>query len=72
MSKHGKHKGLTKAKARLMLKEGKARGHKLTKKQKGLFGLIASGKSPTKLRKGRKRKSKNIGIMRGKEKKRYA
>ena len=45
-------KQLTKAKAKTMLREGSVRGHKLTKKQKGLFGLIASGKTP------RKRKSR--------------
>lgn len=36
---------LSAAKAKKMLHEGKARGHKLTKKQRGLFGAIASGKS---------------------------
>ena len=42
-------KKLTSDKAKKMLKEGVARGHKLTKKQKGLFGLIAGGGKPTKL-----------------------
>lgn len=44
-------KKLSKEKARTMLEEGEARGHKLTKKQKGLLALIASGKKPTRLRK---------------------
>lgn len=35
-------------KAMKMLKEGMAHGKKLTKKQKKLFGLIASGKKPKK------------------------
>ena len=38
---------LSKDKAKKMLHEGVARGHKLTKKQKGLFGLIAGGGKPT-------------------------
>ena len=37
---------ISKAKAKKMLKDGKVRGKKLTKKQKGFFGLIASGKKP--------------------------
>lgn len=41
-------KKLTKAKAKKMLKDDKAHGKKLTKKQKGLFGLIAGGKKPRK------------------------
>jgi len=34
-----------------MLGEEKVRGRKLTKKQRGLFGLIASGKRPKRMRK---------------------
>lgn len=41
-------------KARQMLNDNSAQGHPLTKKQRGYFGLIASGKKPTK-KKGRKR-----------------
>ena len=41
-------KKLTKHKARLMLKEGRARGKKLTAKQKRLFGFIVGGGTPTK------------------------
>ena len=37
---------LTESKAKKMLKEGVVRGKKLSKKQKGLFRLIASGKKP--------------------------
>lgn len=39
------------AKARTMLHEGQANGKPLTKAQRGLFGLIASGKRPSKTRK---------------------
>lgn len=35
---------LTKNKARKILKHGEVRGHKLTKKQRSLFGARASGK----------------------------
>jgi hypothetical protein len=38
----------TKSKAKKMLHEGTIGGKKITKKQRGLFGLIASGKKPTK------------------------
>ena len=44
---------LSKAKAKTMLREGETREHPLTEKQRGLFGLIASGKRPSK-RKGYK------------------
>lgn len=39
--------GIKKSKAKEMLRHGMVKGHKLTKKQKGLFGLIAGGKKPT-------------------------
>ena len=42
---------LTRNKVKTMLKENKAKGKKLTKAQKGLFGLIAGGKKPLKKRK---------------------
>ena len=32
-----------------MLRHGEVRGHPLSKKQKGLFGLIKSGKKPTRM-----------------------
>ncbi len=32
-----------------MLKEGVARGHSLTEKQKGLFGMITGGGKPSKI-----------------------
>jgi len=38
-----KKKGLSRAKARKMLHEGKAQGHALTKRQRGYFGAVASG-----------------------------
>jgi len=41
---------LSRSKAKTMLREGEARGHPLTEKQKGLFGLIASGRRPTRTR----------------------
>lgn len=41
---------LTKAKAGEILKHGEVRGHPLTKKQRGLFGLIRGGGTPTRLK----------------------
>lgn len=41
-------KKLTSAKAKKILRDGSVRGHKLSKKQKGFFGLIAGGKRPRK------------------------
>lgn len=38
-----KHKKLTPRKAKMILEEGMARGHKLTKKQKRFFGAMTSG-----------------------------
>ena len=46
MSKHKAH-GPSKAKSKEMLKHGTVHGKPLTDKQKGLFGLIAGGKKPT-------------------------
>lgn len=40
-----KKKKITKAKARQMLHDNSAQGYPLTKKQRGLFGAIASGKA---------------------------
>ena len=37
-----------KEKAKKILRHGQVRGKPLTKKQKGLFGVIASGKKPRK------------------------
>lgn len=45
----------SKSKARKMLKEDQAQGQPLSKAQKGLFGLLASGKTPTKVRKKKRR-----------------
>ncbi len=50
-SAHGSHESLSRAKAKKILREGVARGRKLSPKQKGLFGLIAGGGTPTRLRK---------------------
>ena len=44
-----KYHGIKKSKAKEMLRHGMVRGHKLSKKQKGLFGVIAGGKKPTKV-----------------------
>jgi len=41
-------KGLSQAKAKEIMRHGEVRGRSLTKKQRGLFGLIAGGKTPTK------------------------
>ena len=38
-----KHKGITKTKAKKILKHGEVRGKKLTKPQKGFFGARAGG-----------------------------
>ena len=48
MSTH-KYHGIKKSKAKEMLKHGMVRGKKLSKKQKGLFGLISSRRKPTKV-----------------------
>ncbi len=50
----GKHKALGPKKAKKILRHGSVRGHKLTKKQKGLFGVIAGGKKPTRVKKRKK------------------
>jgi hypothetical protein len=44
---------ITKAKAKKILKEGKARGKKLTKAQKGFFGARAGG---ARKRRGKKKR----------------
>ena len=43
--------GLTQRKAKKILRHGEVGGKPLTKKQKGLMGLIAAGGRPTRLRK---------------------
>ena len=53
MSKH-----LSRSKAREILHHGTVRGHKITKKQRGLFGAVASGHSF----KNPSRSSKTVGI----------
>ena len=50
-------KKLTKAKAKKILKEGTARGKKLTAKQKRFFGLVAGG-GPIKKKSLRKKVTK--------------
>jgi len=40
----------TAAKAGKMLSEGRARGKKLTPKQKRFFGILKSGKAPNRLK----------------------
>ena len=48
-------KGLTKSKAKKILKDGIIRGKKLTKKQRGFFGATAAGK---KIKRSRMRSKK--------------
>lgn len=49
---HKEHKMMmSPAKAKKMMKEGMANGKELTAKQKGFFGIIASGKTPRKMKK---------------------
>lgn len=43
-------KQLSPKKARKMLKHGEVRGKPISEKQRGLFGLIASGGNPTRLK----------------------
>jgi hypothetical protein len=43
-----KKKTVSPAKAKEILRDGTAHGKKLTKKQKGYFGVIAGGKKPKK------------------------
>lgn len=54
-------KGLTKTKARKMLHDNMAQGHELTKKQRGYFGLVASGKKPSRLMKKNPSEPKGSG-----------
>ena len=42
------HKQMSVDKAKKMLHDNSAHGKPLTEKQKGLFGVIASGKKPSK------------------------
>ena len=49
MAKHGKKK-LSSAKAKKILRENRAKGKKLTKKQKRFFGFIAGGGKPTRVK----------------------
>lgn len=48
--------GISKEKAKKILREGQVRGKPLTEQQKGLFGLIAGGGTPTRLKNDKKRK----------------
>lgn len=43
-------KQLSPKKARKILKHGEVRGKPVTEKQRGLFGLIAGGSTPTRLK----------------------
>lgn len=45
-----KIKQLTARKAKTILKDKTVKGHALTKKQKGFFGMIAGGKMPRKVK----------------------
>ena len=46
---------ITQEKAKEMLRHGTVHGKKISKKQKGLFGLIAGGKRPTQIKKPKKK-----------------
>jgi hypothetical protein len=48
-------KKLTSKKAKMILKDDSAQGHKLTGKQKRFFGAIAGGQKPRGKKKGGKR-----------------
>lgn len=41
---------VSRAKAKKVLRHGKVRGKRLTKRQKGLFGVIAGGKKLTRVK----------------------
>ncbi len=45
-------------KAKEIMRHGEVHGEPLTKKQRGLFGLIAGGGTPTRTKKKRKKRSK--------------
>jgi hypothetical protein len=47
----------TQAKAKVMMHEGTIKGHPMTPSQRGLFGMIAGGEEPTRM-KGSRRKRK--------------
>jgi len=51
-------KRLTSRKAGKMLRHGKVRGKRLTRKQRGLFGLIAGGGKPTRLKRRKRKRRK--------------
>lgn len=59
MSKHTHSKMVSMMKAKEIMRHGEVKGHSLSKKQKGLFGLVAGGGSPSKMaRKLKNKKSK--------------
>ena len=51
LGKNGKKKGISKSKAREMLHDGTVHGKPLSNAQRALFGLISSGRKPTRLSK---------------------
>ena len=51
-------KRMTRKKAKRVLRHGEVRGHKLTPKQKGLFGLIAGGGKPTRVKQSKRKARK--------------
>lgn len=55
---HKKKKKLTKAKAKIILREGTARGKKLTKRQKRFFGFVAGGGTPTRVKRRKTRRKR--------------
>ena len=56
-SMEGRRKrGLSPGKARKMLHDNSAQGHPLTNKQRGLFGLVAGGGTPTRTKRSRRKR----------------
>ena len=48
LSGRRKRGSVSQSKAKEIMRDGTAQGHPLTDKQRGYFGMIASGKMPTK------------------------
>lgn len=52
---------LTKKKAKKILMDKMVKGHRLTEKQKGYFGMIAGGKKPMRAEERRKMARRKMG-----------
>lgn len=51
-------KPVSQKKAKKIMRHGEIKGKDLTPKQEGLFGLIAGGGTPTRMKKGSKKRKK--------------